>query len=179
MSRYFNPRPPQGERRSYLRAMRVLCSFQSTPPARGVTGAHLEKGEGRFISIHAPRKGSDRNATGTYHRMVTHFNPRPPQGERLFYRFPENFIKIISIHAPRKGSDFNFAKSAKDKDKFQSTPPARGATFPAAINTLHSQYFNPRPPQGERRSRNFKAVRLYHFNPRPPQGERQERRGQR
>ena len=149
MSRYFNPRPPQGERRSYLRAMRVLCSFQSTPPARGVTGAHLEKGEGRFISIHAPRKGSDRNATGTYHRMVTHFNPRPPQGERLFYRFPENFIKIISIHAPRKGSDrcvtcYNFG----------------------------SCNFNPRPPQGERPEDGRRFRPDDYFNPRPPQGER-------
>ena len=141
---------------SFIVSLRISSKlFQSTPPARGATDALPAIISAVVISIHAPRKGSDQ-------RMGDASDPM-----------------IISIHAPRKGSDFNFAKSAKDKDKFQSTPPARGATFPAAINTLHSQYFNPRPPQGERRSRNFKAVRLYHFNPRPPQGERQERRGQR
>ena len=79
----------------------------------------------------------------------------------------------ISIHAPRKGSDivgFHYAierilfqstppargatiisGNASTKAVFQSTPPARGATSAKQVFTYLYDYFNPRPPQGERR----------------------------
>ena len=65
-------------------------------------GEELEE-EGA-ISIHAPREGGDRR------------HPWPP----LFHG--------ISIHAPREGGDFSCINHSKHKPKFQSTPPARGAT---------------------------------------------------
>ena len=36
--------------------------------------------------------------------------------------------KIISIHAPREGGDTMAARLTDRQKKFQSTPPARGAT---------------------------------------------------
>ena len=103
-------------------------TFQSTLPARGATEVFFMLGDRLKISIHAPRTGSD------------HENGLPRD-----YQFR------ISIHAPRTGSDdesasafcnlwhFNprsphgerpFAqKSLQKTEKFQSTLPARGATW--------------------------------------------------
>ena len=81
--------------------------------------------------------------------------------------------------------------------RFQSTPPARGATRSAVRQAARDSYFNPRPPQGERREAAFSGshpvcisihaprkgsdvlvrfilLLMIYFNPRPPQGERQQ-----
>lgn len=41
---------------------------------------------------------------------------------------PFEMDSTISIHAPRKGGDGVLANGITAHDKFQSTPPARGAT---------------------------------------------------
>ena len=57
--------------------------------------------------------------------------------------------------------------------RFQSTPPARGATVRAWAGFSRWRYFNPRPPRGgRRRSRVSRSVPTRHFNPRPPRGGR-------
>ena len=79
---------------------------------------------------------------------------------------------------------------------FQSTLPARGATFSASPRRIHSPYFNPRSPHGERHRGCFRfgnthidisihaprtgsdlvsginSVDSIDFNPRSPHGER-------
>ena len=77
----FNPRPPQGERPNQESDYHRKILFQSTPPARGATAAIVSPSDNSFISIHAPRKGSDLNS---FSLLIT---------------------SLISIHAPRKGSD--------------------------------------------------------------------------
>ena len=59
-----------------------------------------------FISIHAPRGGSD-----------------------LVKLYPVHMIFLISIHAPRGGSDDKDARENFQKATFQSTLPAGGATY--------------------------------------------------
>ena len=141
----FNPRSPHGERHD--------------SGALGVAGV--------IISIHAPRTGSDRKwcttllwgwsfqstlpargATRTackHFRYVGNFNPRSPHGERLPAVLRPQYSHAISIHAPRTGSDvcgvfYLFVAHAI----FQSTLPARGATFvtsdnsPFAIISIHA-----------------------------------------
>ena len=102
------------------------------------------------IPIHAPREGCDpggRACTG----LLTDFNPRTPRGVRrpgagrLHHQMP------ISIHAPREGCDQDIHPLLRDMYisihapregcdevqpwmfghpvQFQSTHPARGATF--------------------------------------------------
>ena len=78
--------------------------FQSTPPARGATPSFEINFALYTISIHAPRKGSDANK-GRCRDCCGYFNPRPSQGERQ-----------------------NCVNYAIDYLRFQSTPPARGAT---------------------------------------------------
>ena len=78
---HFNPRSPHGERRFHnVNALR-LCQFQSTLPARGATEMKLPNSSADWISIHAPRTGSD-NSTISRKKFYPNFNPRSPHGER-------------------------------------------------------------------------------------------------
>ena len=58
-----------------------------------------------FISIHAPRTGSDEGWKAIL-EWVEDFNPRSPHGERQTIWNNRLVILSISIHAPRTGSDF-------------------------------------------------------------------------
>ena len=126
------------------------------------------------ISIHAPREGGDD---------------------------PEDVRALnceISIHAPREGGDLTVKRIGKIKIRFQSTPPARGATlssrnqYMAQIISIHApreggdqqnthsqqqdRLFQSTPPA---RGATVKHIerRCYadHFNPRPPRGGRLKR----
>ena len=169
---HFNPRSPHGERRRLDLHVPSLPSFQSTLPARGATKVTGTFDQHHYISIHAPRTGSDSARMNwlTVHGISIHaprtgsdqnryvlpghdgyFNPRSPHGERRRKNISSLNRKIISIHAPRTGSDsVLWGKDAAKKhfnprsphgerhmqteffawlEKFQSTLPARGATF--------------------------------------------------
>ena len=152
--------------------MPTACRFQSTPPARGATGY-------RSSVLHRP----------------FYFNPRPPRGGRQNHSCVISFPLSISIHAPREGGDTTSDELGDCCTKFQSTPPARGATKPMADCTAMYCHFNPRPPRGGRhgaicrrqttvlfqstppaRGATYRSIvtppyTLY-FNPRPPRGGR-------
>ena len=127
--------------------------------------------------------------------MAIHFNPRPPRGGRLKTIYQTDGQPYISIHAPREGGD-DSDRSKRQKDgRFQSTPPARGATPASPAGRCCWWYFNPRPPRGGRPAFLCLAdhaadisihapreggdyifrphgLRQHHFNPRPPRGGR-------
>ena len=99
------------------------------------------------MSIHAPREGGD---------SVLH---RP-----LLYG-------CISIHAPREGGDFKPLTDDPFADRFQSTPPARGATAAAFLLTKQQYYISIHAPREggdspEPRRQPFPT----NFNPRPREG---------
>ena len=56
---HFNPRSPCGERRRRAKAEVSPLTFQSTLPVWGATGYQEAWADYRYISIHAPRVGSD------------------------------------------------------------------------------------------------------------------------
>ena len=85
-----------------------------------------------YISIHAPRTGSD-----------------------VFSPLQLASISYISIHAPRTGSDRTMIFIARRLNLFQSTLPARGATVAQQFSIYFKFHFNPRSPHGERRRLNF------------------------
>ena len=145
----FNPRSPHGERRGYAVVFGKAGEFQSTLPARGATNVSARRDHCNQISIHAPRTGSD----------------------------PADFCPAdaanISIHAPRTGSDNQLHAGDGGAARFQSTLPARGATFvtQSIFNALGD--FNPRSPHGERPAfRSTHSLDATNFNPRSPHGER-------
>ena len=126
------------------------CRFQSTLPARGATRGGDKGEEGRRISIHAPREGSDPLRL-PLRPLLEYFNPRSPRGERRQQCLNMTVVDNISIHAPREGSDhtqvnwhmlpesisIHAPREGSDMPRllplpgspiFQSTLPARGAT---------------------------------------------------
>ena len=99
--------------------------FQSTLPAWGATMVIADKSALWWISIHAPRMGSD-------HRRA-----------RLQ---PSN---IISIHAPRMGSDYTVNDDSISSRDFNPRSP-HGERHKILGLFCLLFYFNPRSPHGER-----------------------------
>ena len=118
--------PARGATREHDDHLRDL-TFQSTLPARGATTKKQAEKANGWISIHAPRTGSDQTQRRG-RQSGKHFNPRSPHGERHALANPQCGGENISIHAPRTGSDVIDALTAQRIEAFQSTLPARGAT---------------------------------------------------
>ena len=79
----------------------------------------------------------------------------------------------VSIHAPRAGCDFKEIDDKLNRNEFQSTHPARGATCSATRRSTPATGFNPRTPRGVRRGISpSRARRTECFNPRTPRGVR-------
>ena len=101
---HFNPRPPHGGRHDDRDKSAFRDIFQSTPPAWGATHCLPLRQPKPAISIHAPRMGGpSRRWAMTV--VMTYFNPRPPHGGRPRHR-----------------------PMSRRLGRFQSTPPAWGAT---------------------------------------------------
>ena len=168
----FNPRSPHGERPAPcgrpLRCGRI--SIHAPRTGSDVEGAELDCA--LLISIHAPRTGSDdvpadeEQPSGEFQSTLPargatrcppasrpssrNFNPRSPHGERPQPRWFAIRDLIISIHAPRTGSDPTVSPRQPLRSRFQSTLPARGATFAMIHVHTSKTHFNPRSPHGER-----------------------------
>ena len=104
---HFNPRSPWGER--LVGAIDKFNEelFQSTLPVGGATLAQLFLVRLVFISIHAPRGGSD-ETNGGYVAIHMIFQSTLPVGGATVIKAIEEYENGISIHAPRGGSDRNF-----------------------------------------------------------------------
>ena len=77
--------------------------FQSTPPVRGATEAPAIEASKTYISIHAPRAGSDIISIDNIgDRRISIHAPRA--GSDLM-NVCDEIDGSISIHAPRAGSD--------------------------------------------------------------------------
>ena len=109
-----------------------FSGFQSTLPVWGATVSFRHMSTVLYISIHAPRVGSDK-IVRRRDIIPEDFNPRSPCGERLINSFQFFIINTfqstlpvwgatvsyrsgaesvsISIHAPRVGSDFVAGKN--------------------------------------------------------------------
>ena len=168
--------------------------FLSTLPARGATRDSRQSFSWWFISIHAPREGSDSGTTRPGTR-TWYFYPRSPRGERhgrahggaqhqrISIHAPREgsdieknqqlIAEIISIHAPREGSDGSNTGNQLTDAQFLSTLPARGATSNLLFYGSIIPHFYPRSPRGERRFSSFMArLSIFDFYPRSPRGER-------
>ena len=102
----------------------------------------------RWISIHAPREGSDDRVAGSVSLVQ------------------------ISIHAPREGSDLSWYADSAAAQLFLSTLPARGATLAVREATAFSRISIHAPREGSDGIRQPGACRHPHFYPRSPRGER-------
>ena len=146
-SAYFNPHSPHGERQSSS----LLCVVL------------------HYISIHAPRRGSDRAArflsapdsnfnprsphgerlsTSGATLSALNFNPRSPQGERRIRRSELTSNHNFNPRSPQ-GERLVVCMHTERMTIFQSTLPAWGATGSSRGSYIFIN-FNPRSPHGER-----------------------------
>ena len=145
----FNPRSPWGERRNNSDSRFSNLRFQSTLPVGGATvapghclsrtvfqstlpvGGATNKCRGWcancYISIHAPRGGSDPNVSSTDIDIVQFQSTLPVGGATSIWIDRAWFISL-----------------------FQSTLPVGGATGLSASLNIVQLNFNPRSPWGER-----------------------------
>ena len=125
VSRYFNPRSPHGER-----------------PA-GHSGCSKKPD----ISIHAPRTGSDTRFVCIYTIVIISIHaPRTGSDHDVLLVL---IARRISIHAPRTGSDAGpLAPIRPPPSAFQSTLPARGATFSFTDITPSYRFQSTLPARG-------------------------------
>ena len=79
--------------------------FQSTLPVRGATRRRRGDGCGGFISIHAPREGSDHREKSYVSDSDTISIHAPREGSDTDWAVLPDSPLDISIHAPREGSD--------------------------------------------------------------------------
>ena len=167
--------------------------FQSTLPVWGATHILPHDPQGRCISIHAPRVGSDHalpaiqdvqalfqstlpvwgatHLTGTIPISILFQSTLPVWGA-TGAQVPGDPGRAISIHAPRVGSDHTAGRMPVMSRTFQSTLPVWGATlFSAGIDRRpHISIHAPRVGSDGHGLTSCSAVR--NFNPRSPCGER-------
>ena len=124
--RYFNPRSPCGERPDTGRHTGATSRFQSTLPVWGATDYWAQAAHGDYISIHAPRVGSDVSVTAVLPRPMSFQSTLPVWGATI------RRAGLIILRA------------------FQSTLPVWGATTANRRQSRPHPYFNPRSPCGER-----------------------------
>ena len=145
-----------------------------------------------MISIHAPREGRDHRITAITRARID-FNPRAPRGARLGRKIDILILKHFNPRAPRGARQFHHHPADKDLG-FQSTRPARGATFTRLWRGGSNRFQSTRPARGAtgivykdfandtisihapREGRDIKRHLFHsftaHFNPRAPRGAR-------
>ncbi len=122
----FNPRSPRRERLQSEADCALLGAFQSTLPAKGATADRFTEHIHKYISIHAPREGSD--FPDDFLFFVGCISIHAPRGGSDRHIRFQGCWQLISIHAPRGGSDLAASRHIVFNYKFQSTLPAGGAT---------------------------------------------------
>ena len=102
---HFNPRSPHGERPRFTTARCAPCSFQSTLPARGATVAALSEKSGISFQSTLPARGATNwdDINKAYSEYISIHAPRTGSDQRQMADVPQ--LPSISIHAPRTGSD--------------------------------------------------------------------------
>ena len=124
----FNPRSPDGERRGVRHAPGVVANFNPRSPDGERPSRLGEHHRHAFISIHAPRMGSDRKGNRLRSRHSKFQSTLPGWGATIIF-FLLYRLKRISIHAPRMGSDCSSRCLRMTAPIFQSTLPGWGATW--------------------------------------------------
>ena len=124
--RHFNPRSPRGERRFGLPHQRGTRNFNPRSPRGERPGVFTGNWSQAWISIHAPRVGSD-GPGRTCSFPHCNFNPRSPRGERRVVQQETRKAGNFNPRSPR-GERLRIERQAKLRVEFQSTLPAWGAT---------------------------------------------------
>ena len=123
----FNQRPPCGGRPGFMGLVFSSALFQPTPPLRGATTALTRSHPLVGISTNAPLAGGDGPVPEIMRRLVISTNAPLAGGDLIAVDIL--FLQQISTNAPLAGGDVALPQSQTHIQRFQPTPPLRGATF--------------------------------------------------
>ena len=127
--------------------MLMTRRFQSTLPVGGAT-LRLAFAYQRFlISIHAPRGGSDTICTFGC-KVINHFNPRSPWGERLSGLPMHGCSVLFQSTLPVGGATWNTCAYVSRYTIFQSTLPVGGATSTTRLVVVGEEFQSTLPVGG-------------------------------
>ena len=141
---HFNPRSPCGERQRSMQSSTSSSNFNPRSPCGERLDRSVVYDVALYISIRAPRVGSD-PTRGRRGRSAINFNPRSPCGERQREDVHARAI-AISIRAPRVGSDVAVSFLDAVPRRFQSALPVWGATRPDQLASA-SAFISIRAPR--------------------------------
>ena len=147
---HFNPRSPHGERH-FIKTPCLIIAFISIHAPRTGSDCSMKRHgriNGAFQST-LPARGATAKARKKIKKILISIHA-PRTGSDDTYGVYGHIVTSISIHAPRTGSDGFIPTTTARSSLFQSTLPARGATASASRATRRSSHFNPRSPHGER-----------------------------
>ena len=99
-----------------------------------------------FISIHAPRAGSDDVSDQRWTDIYKFQSTPPVRGATRRRHAQDTKANQISIHAPRAGGDQHCTSFIGLDYIFQSTPPVRGATIYRSLLRHIPVAFQSTPP---------------------------------
>ena len=128
-STYFNPRSPDGERPFW----------------------HQMGDRALYISIHAPRMGSDGRKLRLLNMQSEFQSTLPGWGATSGKSWPSVSASSISIHAPRMGSDSQRVIQRTLQLDISIHAPRMGSDHARRRDGRPRTHFNPRSPDGERR----------------------------
>ncbi len=124
--------------------------------------------ERKVVSIHAPRAGRDCRQCGVADPNAC-FNPRAPRGARHPMTCLLSMRTRFNPRAPR-GARPIWRVPSQYGDRFQSTRPARGATWPIPWQVGHFLFQSTRPARGATSVRFFCVRTLLFQSTRPARG---------
>jgi len=189
----FNPRPPDGGRPTVRWSYSPPTQFQSTPPGWRATSYAAEQALYQMgVSIHAPRmEGDNRGMNESYSERVSihaprmegdlqgqaflarafSFNPRPPDGGRLYTESFQRSGKNRFNPRPPDGGRHQHYKRGKALVSFNPRPPDGGRPdfrlgLLDGIVSIHA------PRMEGDTGHKTTCAGLPRFNPRPPDGGR-------
>ena len=128
----------------------IRCRFQSTLPARGATKDGVAYSTPIFISIHAPRTGSD-DSPRTESRAALFQSTLPARGATTIATALRNAVAFQST-LPARGATAVFTAHTREGYIISIHAPRTGSDGRISSERCVEHDFNPRSPHGERRS---------------------------
>ena len=140
--------PREGCDRKAFKSISKAKHFNPRTP-RGVRHCGRALHPGRpAISIHAPREGCDGRAGAPAKTEGGNFNPRTPRGVRLVDNLMTARFRGFQSTHPARGATYTFVPAAFGAEIFQSTHPARGATMAARLTDRQKNFQSTHPARG-------------------------------
>ena len=194
----FNPRSPHGERRlAGVKICRGSADFNPRSPHGERRADNRRREEGKEISIHAPRTGSDKGGGKLIVIDGGFQSTLPARGAtQACQRGIMRLVKFQSTLPARGATDVSEltggsltfqstlpARGATDaltgniiRERFQSTLPARGATKGYIFSGWQGKFQSTLPARGATSPIASQMLLKLDFNPRSPHGERRKNR---